>query len=273
MKISGCVVFYNPTAECIKNISSYYGILDKLYILDNSPAPLPQSAFSAYPKAEYIPFCRNIGIAGALKKGLALAVEGGYDFCLTMDQDSVFPPITREEAERRLSIKDISLYGIIGLNFNGYGKGEGLVQTDCWLTSGNFINVENYKKTSGFMEELFIDYVDFRLCEQFAAIGKKVAYYADLSLTHTIGNPIQKRIFGKTVTAMNHSPVRYYYRYRNALYLYRRNKKFYGGRYRHDLYIDTLKMLLFEKNRLLKLKMIKKGRKDAKRSVLGEYRP
>ena len=47
-------------------------------------------------------------------------------------------------------------------------------------------------------------------------------------ILHTIGNPIEIQFLGKTFYALNHSPIRYYYRYRNSYYLYHYvDKKFF----------------------------------------------
>ncbi len=274
MKIAGCVVLYNPLDECLSNIDSYIGLVDVLYVLDNSTDHNPEfvEKIKRIDKAEYIGFGANKGIAYALKVGVGRAAELGYDFCLTMDQDSLFPTVTRAELERRFGeIENLEDYGIIGLNFNSDGKEKKLVEIDCWLTSGNFINLSNYKLIDGFYADLFIDYVDVELNEQFRNIGKKIAYWNDLSLSHKIGEPVQHSFFGKKFTVMNHSPLRLYYRFRNARFLYKRNKKFYGKLYRHDLFIDIPKIILFERDKRAKLKMIKKGRADAKRGILGEY--
>lgn len=273
MRICGIVVLYNPSFDVIENILTYEEVLNKLYVCDNSDKKNTEllNNLSSFDNVEVIDLKGNKGIAKALKVGMDCAVRDDFDFCLTMDQDSKFPTEQIGKVLEYLNIDNINQYGIIGLNFNSQSYEKGLIETKTWLTSGNFINISNYKKISGFNEELFIDYVDFELNEQFAKIGKKTAFINEISLKHTIGNPIRKRMLFLKFTCMNHSPIRYYYRYRNSLYLYKCNKKFYKKKYKHDLYIETLKMILFEKNKIQKIKMIKKGRKDAKKGILGKY--
>ncbi|MDE6284809.1 MAG: glycosyltransferase [Bacilli bacterium] len=274
MRIAACVVLYNPENDCIENVNSYYSLVDKLYVLDNSTKynELLIDYIKSLPNAEYINLDGNKGIAHALKSGVGKATEESYDLCLTMDQDSKFPELTRAEIEERfIAIDNLQEYGIIGLNMNSTIEPKKLIVVQTWITSGNFIILENYKAIHGFKEELFIDFVDFDINEQFAQIGKKVAYWQDLSLEHKIGNPRSYNILGIKFTVMNHSPIRYYYRFRNALYLYKRDKKFYKKLYWHGLLIDIPKIILFEKKKLLKLKMIRKGRKDARGGRLGEY--
>lgn len=272
MKIAGCVVLYNPPDDCIGNIETYIGLVDVLFVMDNSTKHNAEliSSLKQNPKIEYTDFNANTGIAYALKIGVGKAVEKGYDLCLTMDQDSRFPLISREELyDRFASVSNLDDYGIIGLNFNSECKERELKEVKTWITSGNFIVLECYKKIKGFNADLFIDYVDFELNEQFYNIGKKIAVWQDWSLEHKIGNPERHSFFLIKFTVMNHSPIRLYYRYRNSLFLFKKNKRFYKNLYYHNLFIDIPKILLFETDRKKKLRMIKIGRRDAKLGNMG----
>ena len=273
MRICGVVVLYNPSIEVANNINSYINCIDELFVIDNSDVKNDNLLKKIHElrEATVIDMKGNKGIAAALNVGLACACKKGYDFCLTMDQDSLFPFEKMKIIEQYLLMENVDDYGIIGLNFNSNDDISELIETDCWLTSGNFINIKNYKQISGFNSDLFIDYVDIELNEQFHSIGKKVAYIRNVSLIHTIGNPKTIKFLWFNITCMNHSPIRYYYRYRNGLFLYRKNRKFYRKKYFHDLIIDLLKVIIFEENKRIKIKMIRKGRKDAKNNILGKY--
>ena len=273
MIIDGVVVLYNPEDAVYDNIKSYAPFLHRLFVLDNSDEKNSSliAKLSEFKNVAYISLAGNKGIAKALKEGMQLSLSDKADFTLTMDQDSIFPTERINEVTEYL-IKYQNEYAIIGLNVNKDEKEAKLVDVHELLTSGNFINNKFYQQIEGFKEELFIDYVDFDLCEQFSRIGKKIGYINNISIKHMIGNPIEFKFFGKTYHALNHNPIRYYYRYRNALYLYKQNRKFYRKKYKHDLYIDKLKIVLFEKNKKLKLKLIRRGRKDARKGVLGPYK-
>lgn len=275
MKIAGCVVLFNPEKDCFKNILSYLNLLDRLYVLDNSTEYNYEliDLICKFNNVEYISLNGNKGIAYALKLGVGKAIAGNYDFCLTMDQDSSFPKVIKEDIVTRLSsISNIEDFGIISLNYNGNKIDKKLVEVSSWITSGNFIVIKNYKLINGFNEQLFIDYVDFDLNEQFSKINKKIAYWNDLSINHKIGNPKRYNFLGFKFTVMNHSAIRLYYRFRNSLYLYKQNKKFYKKLYYHNLFVDIPKILFFEKYKIEKFRMIKKGRKDAKNGILGEFK-
>ena len=274
MKIAGCVVLYNPSDECLKNIKTYVELLDTLYVLDNSTVYNDEliRCLKQLPNVEYVGFDGNTGIAHALKIGANRALVEQFDLLLTMDQDSEFPVVSREEIENRFSKIRLNDYGIVSLGFNrGESTEKQLQEVSTWITSGNFIILENYKRIEGFREELFIDFVDFDLNEQFNRINKKIAIFQDLSIKHQIGNPKKYNFCGIKFTVMNHAPIRYYYRFRNALYLYHKNKKFYKKLYRKGLLVDIPKVILFEKDKRAKLKMIRQGRRDARHGKLGKY--
>jgi len=274
MTICGVVVLYNPGMDVYDNIKTYLNKINKLFVCDNSDNVNSEllDKLSLNPNVEIINMNGNQGIAKALRVGLDNAISGNYDFCLTMDQDSRFPTNRFDDMMSYLSMPSIDDYGIISANYIKKEKYDHkLIETKYLITSGNFVNVKNYKLIDGFMTDLFIDYVDLEICEQFYNIGKKLAYVDDIVLDHNLGNVLTKKVLFKTLRSMNHSPLRYYYRYRNCLYLYRRNKKFYKEKYKNEQK-NIIKMMLVEKNRKAKRKMIKLGKRDAKKGILGKYK-
>lgn len=276
MRIDAVVVLYNPGLEVFDNIVSYSSIVDTLFVVDNSTTvnkALIEKIEKECKNATYVPLNGNLGIAKALKEGLNRATLNGAEYCLTMDQDSKFPTAQIDNVKKYL-IDNKEEYGIISLNAKGVDKNDdftGLKDVDVWITSGNFIVIENYKKIEGFKEELFIDLVDFELCEQFHNINKKVGIIGEICLTHKIGEPMIKRFLWKKVKVDNHPPIRYYYQYRNTEYLYRRNKSFYARWHKEGYKVELVQMLLGE-NKKERLKMIRKGRKDGKKGILGPYK-
>ena len=272
MKIDGVVVLYNPEDSIYENILSSQKVLSKLFVIDNSTSPNIKivEQLKKLNNVEYVSLNGNQGIGKALKVGLELAVEDGADYCLTIDQDSVFPSESIDKIEAYL--KDNREYAIIATNYNGDDKETGLKEVLSWITSGNFINIDCYKQIKGFKEELFIDWVDFDLCEQFYSIGKKIAYIKEISIKHAIGEPTVIKILPfLKVTVDNHPAVRYYYYYRNFKALYKGNKKFYKD-FKRKVNKSLIIQYCFSKNRKENRKMIKRGLKDAKRGVLGPYK-
>jgi len=273
LKIGGCVVLYNPDVNVLDNISTYIDIVEELIVVDNSSRKaIFLECLKEMPKVKYVFMNGNKGIASALDKGIRILRDDGFDVVLTMDQDSKFP---YEEGGNILAIvnENFENYGILGLNFNAFvdNKTNKVIDVKTLITSGNFVKLSDYLDVNGFNTELFIDYVDFDFNNRLLVSGKKIGLIQDYSLIHKIGNPIEINLFGKTFYAMNHSPIRYYYRYRNSLYLYFRDKKFYRKLFLKEIFVNIPKMLLYEPNKLEKLKMIIRGVRDGINGRLGSY--
>lgn len=271
--VGSCTVLYNPNESVLTNLNSYSNCVDVSVVVDNSDTKNEISqSLKNDPNFIYIDMGGNKGIAAALNKGIEYLNSKNIDFALTMDQDSLFPTKYYPNILKLVN-KYKTDYSVIGLNFNQDNGGlDEIIEVPYWITSGNFVNISDFMSVGGFMNELFIDYVDFELGYKFKKNGFKICYLKDFSLKHTIGNPIEIHLFGKTYYAMNHSPIRYYYRYRNAYYLYHFvDRQFFKKEYYKEMIVNTLKMLIYEKNQKVKFSMIRKGIQDAKCKKMGKF--
>lgn len=271
--VGSCTVLYNPNESVLTNLNSYSNCVDVSVVVDNSDTKNEISqSLKNDPNFIYIDMDGNKGIAAALNKGIEYLNSKNIDFALTMDQDSLFPTKYYPNILKLVN-KYKTDYSVIGLNFNQDNGGlDEIIEVPYWITSGNFVNISDFMSVGGFMNELFIDYVDFELGYKFKKNGFKICYLKDFSLKHTIGNPIEIHLFGKTYYAMNHSPIRYYYRYRNAYYLYHFvDRQFFKKEYYKEMIVNTLKMLIYEKNQKVKFSMIRKGIQDSKCKKMGKF--
>lgn len=270
MSIGAVVVLYNPDDDVVDNIRTYLPIVDYLVAVDNSTvASRVAKELASGEKSETIDMGGNKGIAAALNAGCSRLIELGFEIALTMDQDSKFP-IEQSgnivKAVQRL-IKD---YAIVGLNYNNLPHGAGEITVPkYWLTSGNFLSLGAYEEVGGFNNELFIDYVDIEFDHRLQNAGMNLCYLNEYSLQHKIGNPIPISFFGRTYYAMNESPVRCYYRYRNSRYLYHTDKDYYGNKFWSEIFINIPKILLFEPEKKEKMRMVRRGLRDGGLGVLG----
>lgn len=271
--VGSCTVLYNPNESVLTNLNSYSNCVDVSVVVDNSDTKNEISqSLKNDPNFIYIDMDGNKGIAAALNKGIEYLNSKNIDFALTMDQDSLFPTKYYQDIMKLVN-KYKTDCSVIGLNFNQENGGlDEIIEVPYWITSGNFVNISDFMSVGGFMNELVIDYVDFELGYKFKKNGFKICYLKDFSLKHTIGNPIEIHLFGKTYYAMNHSPIRYYYRYRNAYYLYHFvDRQFFKKEYYKEMIVNTLKMLIYEKNQKVKFSMIRKGIQDAKCKKMGKF--
>lgn len=272
LKIGSCTVLFNPDRDVISNVETYKDLVDVCVVVDNSEK---KNEVSKYFEEEssyiYIDMHGNQGIAAALNAGIEYLHSVNMDMALTMDQDSLFPT-SDYLAIYQLIEKYKDEYSLIGLDVNRVDPSQEIVLVPYWITSGNFVNISDFYLAGKMNESLFIDYVDFDLGYRFKKAHLKIGYLSGYCITHTIGNPIPIHVLNKTFYALNHSPIRYYYRYRNAYYLYHYvDKEFFKKEYRREMFGSLIKMFIFEKKRNEKIKMIKKGLSDAKKRRLGKF--
>lgn len=276
MKLAGVVVWYNPSIEDIKNIETYIDELDKLYILDNS-AKKQNQKLKKVKKIEYIFNNGNIGIAKALNIAAQKAIKEGYDFLLTMDQDSKFKKGDLKKLKEIANTKNLKKVGIISPWHNTKLKLEKPKEKIDYpldvMTSGNLLNLDIYQKIGGFKDFLFIDGVDIEYCLNLRKNNYKVMRINDIELEHDLGNIFYRKIFKKEFMCDNHDYLRIYYMTRNYRYI----KKNY-----HDIapeFCNVLvkikglifKVIFYEKDKFRKLRSIVYGIKDYHLGKYGKY--
>lgn len=262
--VCGVVVFYKPTLENINNVNSYLDQVDFLVIVDNSESENKEltKKFKDNSKVEYVFNGQNLGIAKALNIGAEIAIQKGYKYLLTMDQDSI---ASENMVEKLLNaVEDKNNIGIISpLHTNKFNTHtrftKPLERLPHLMASGNLLNLQVYKKVGGFKDYYFIDYVDIEYCLRLQLHGFEVIRVNSVLLEHNEADMTERTLFKKKYYPLNHKPFRFYYKTRNLLLL----KNEYGKELKSlmkDLYIGygrvVIKMLLFEKQKLEKSRMI-----------------
>jgi rhamnosyltransferase len=275
LKTAGIVVLYNSQDEIIDTISSYLDQIDRLFVVDNSEVRRPVAEkIVGLPKTEYIGNGKNLGVAKALNIGAAQAMESGYDFLLTMDQDSRAPEGMVPALLACCGQRDLGEIGIISpfhITKNVPApKDKTCREVLTVMTSGNLLNLRVFKKVGPFMEQLFIDYVDHEYCLRLHEKGYKVLQCNGVFLEHTLGDIRIYRFLGLSLAATNHSVFRRYYMTRNRFFLLNKYKKTYPLYCRSQLknfWWEFLMVLLFEKRKIAKIRSIIKGYRDYKQGV------
>lgn len=277
IKVNGVVIWYNPTDENIKNIENYVGDLEKLYIVDNSSednSDKLEILQDIKNKIEYIPLLKNKGIAYALNIGLENSIKDKVDYLLTLDQDSSF--FEKEMLKKYFNLiekdkEDCALYGVATTAESR--KNEEMpdfTEVGMLITSGMMINLKKIDILGKFKEELFIDEVDIEYCYRALKLGEKVKKANNILLKHKIGNSKVYKIFGRKLTKVtHHNYIRRYYLIRNKLYMiqmFPEEQKAYKRRIRREI----KNIILFENDKLRKLKMCWLAYKDFKMGKMGE---
>lgn len=278
VKLAGMVTLYKPSKDNISNIKNYIDSIDKLYVFDNTDNIDNSDMLPKDKKIIYITEKENKGIAYSMNVCAQKAIEDGYNYLLTMDQDS---KMTSDIVNAMVNFLENTKEKNIGLisPYQDINSGDEIPDVEYedqieMMTSGNIISLEAYKKIDGFKSWLFIDCVDTDYCMNLHKNGYKVLRLNKVIMKHELGNLVVHHLFGKEYPCYNHNPMRRYYIARNNLYI---NQMY------HDIYPDycnrliriqkgqVKRILAFEKNKFNKLRMMYRGYKDFKKGIKGKY--
>ena len=280
LKLAGSLILYNPTDDDLNNIYSYIDDLDLLYIVDNSPKR-NDDRLPNFKKIKYIFNNENEGVAKPHNRVAAEVRKLGYNWLLTMDQDTYINKGVISKMKHIIETEDMSYIGIITpwhkTKLDVVKPKDEITYPIDTMTSGNLVNLEIHKKIGGFKEWLFIDGVDIEYCLNLGVNGYKIMQLNNLEIDHNLGDIFYKKFLGKNILITNHSAMRRYYQTRNYLYI----KEMYGNYPMYKSFCDVLvkkKQLIFGiifyekstlKEKVKELKAIKKGVDDYKLRKVG----
>jgi rhamnosyltransferase len=227
------IVLYNPTAEDLAFVGSMAASHDGV-VVDNSPAPLTDSG--AIGRMRYLHEPANVGIAKAQNDALdILKRQPQTSYYVFLDQDSRvgadYPQqIADEFARMRNTTGNLALLGPTVRHkddgeeyrsaFHKYQQlGDGLEIRREIISSGSCMSREALETVGANDASLFIDYVDFEWCWRAKAKGLVCGITPRVSILHQVGN--RELALGKYKVILS-APNRYFYQYRNYLWLVRR---------------------------------------------------
>jgi rhamnosyltransferase len=218
----------------------------------------------------------NRGVAAALNQGLRFAVQNGYEWALTLDQDSeAETSMVRRMLEACDRYADRDRVGIIAPQslFVSDGKctdfpddgtlTQRAVEVDLTHTSGNLVRLAVLGKVGLFREDLFVDQVDYEFCFRLRRAGLKIVVVTSALMRHRPGDLRSVRFLHKRVFCSNYSAVRRYYIARNGILISKQNRNWSFLR-RHSLLVvkEVAKVLLYEDHKWAKLRLTLLGVKD-----------
>lgn len=183
----------------------------------------------------------NLGIARAQNEGIEAARLFGASYVILFDHDSA--PATNMVAKLLVAAKRQAARGIkvagVGPNYLDarqnnpppFIKVSGLrvqrqfcispdsvVEVDYLIASGCLIPMSTIDEVGGMRDDFFIDYVDIEWGLRAKTKGFQSFGVCGAMMAHDLGDePIE--FFGKRYPL--HSPLRHYYHFRNAVWMYR----------------------------------------------------
>ena len=288
--VCGVIVTYNIGLKFYECFNAIINQVEKIVIVDNGSNEETLNVLKDI-KREYdiviIYNNVNMGIANALNLGVKYALDNKYEWLLTMDNDS---KATENMVQVMLNCYETcfkSDKNVVGM-FPGYIEKITIQDKEMCIstlgnysyneigfdnTSGNLVKLDIFKNVGYFKEELFIDSVDHDFCMRVKEAGKKMIKVKNAKLLHNLGNMKVYNIFGIKINCSNHSALRRYYVTRNRCYMRKRykNDKEYMKYDRKTFINENLKIILFEEDKINKIRMSIKGYKDFKKNKFGEF--
>lgn len=262
MKIIGVVTTYFPDFKKLQaNISTYLEQLDYLFIWENTPKE--KSRVAAFFKGQEKIIIRTTGDNESIAKDLNTitqwAIEHGYEYVLTMDQDSAFQPGDFPKYLDIVSQNDQNNIGLWTPAYKNTGS-KSLLEKEITMTSGSIVKTSVIKVCGFFSEELFIDLVDSEYCFRIHKNGYRIIQASPIVLKHQLG---YKKVNKWGIVTINYSALRTYYIVRNWFLVYRQypeqllatcgpKRKFYT----YTLLYRSVKIILFEDHKIDKLKAL-----------------
>lgn len=245
-KIVAIVVSYRPEQHILfRLLGKLSEQVNLIAVIDNGSGDALRLAIDtrAMPSVRFIPLSTNLGIATAQNIGVKWAKDAGADYVILFDQDS--DPESNmvshllHVAESKLAC-GVPLASVGPRYFDERQENpppfirvkgltverqpckciDSIVEVDYLIASGCLIPVSALDEVGWMREELFIDYVDIEWGLRAKHHGLKSFGVCAAMMRHDLGDePIT--FFGRKVPL--HSPLRHYYHFRNAVWMYRQN--------------------------------------------------
>lgn len=183
---------------------------------------------------------QNVGLAKGINIGINEAIKRGANLVSIFDQDSliptkffsevlnfinnykknksvaVFAPVyfnkITDESSAHVNLKPFRLIREKISNKKNY------VNPHYVITSGSLIPTDVLIDVGLMREELFIDFIDIEWCLRARKKNYEIVAMNNIMITHHLGD-YAVRFLGRRYPI--HSPLRMYYFFRNAIYLYR----------------------------------------------------
>ncbi len=246
LPVSAIIITYNPDAiKLSKLVHALKPQVEKIVMVDNcSNAESIKiiHALADQPSIFSVLLNENVGIAAAQNIGISHLQKLGAKYVILFDHDSI--PSDNMVDLLLDTLRQKELAGIkvaaIGPRYFDHRqnnpppfieiKGCRVVRHSCadrnivpvsyLISSGSLIPMETIDVVGGMREDLFIDYVDIEWGLRAATKGYLSFGVCSALMDHDLGDP---PIIFIGMSIPLHSPLRHYYLFRNAVWLYRQD--------------------------------------------------
>jgi rhamnosyltransferase len=284
--VCGIIVTFNPDEKLHMRIDALLQQVAEVVIIDNGSTMESIHMLKAvsHDNLEIHFNERNEGIASALNSGILRSKALGFNWALTVDDDSwPKPGMVESLCKTYRSMKNQAQIAIIAPNLHDpnidkwapflrprfgffykrtYCVDENLEDVTTVISSGTLLSIPIWGRIGGFREDFFIDYVDTEYCLRALSNGYKIVVACSARLDHRLGDRRKTQLGPFIIYPTFHSPDRWYYLGRNRIPMFRA----YGHLFPHWLLYDFIaglyglsRMLLFEDAKREKLSAFLRG--------------
>lgn len=255
------IVTYHPDEGFAGRLERVRSQFPLVIVVDNgSLSSVMPDAQAGLPQVYLVANQTNLGIAAALNQGVELAKQRGFEWVVTLDQDTV---VATEMLATFIDVYRRSGGGnvMIGSNYRDVHRRRNYIQcTNAYfmerktlITSGTLVPLELFDAIGFFREDYFIDSVDHEFCLRARAHGCRILISCSAVMEHNIGAHVAGASRLRQFMSVSHSPTRKYFIARNTIatvksYFFR--EPMWGMRQGWRLLSDFASILLFEREKL-----------------------
>jgi len=286
--VSAVVVTYQPDVLVLDNLRRLLRQIPAVIVVDNGSVGESAKVVEAAGNLAGIHLIRNganLGIATALNVGIRHALQAGFRWVATFDQDSTIPDLYLADMFRAYNASPAETK--VGMIVPGKCSpqatlpGPAIVAENSLysytltaITSGSLVKAEAFPAAGLFDERLFIDFVDVDFCLRLREQGFRVLIAKAVTLAHELGDKQTCKRLGIRLSFRTHAVWRHYYIMRNRVLLYRRFFRVFPLWALFDaglIMFDFAKMICLEDQTAFRLQTSVKGLADGLRGRTGRH--
>ena len=269
------IVSYHPDERFTERLAKLNDQFAAVYWVDNTPGAVVGTEYKRDLQVNYLSRGVNTGLATALNMGCEAALNAGFQWVVTFDQDSVVADDFLQQQIAFRENSDLSTF-ILGCNYTDsdnldtprFRVGNHVIACTTVITSGCLMCLPVWNELGKFRDDYFIDGIDHEICLRGRSRGFVVARHGRVLMKHRIGERSARiRIFPYL-----HTPVRKYYGMRNGvrnIIQYASSEPLWAARKIATLTWEIVIALLLEPDRQRKYRAMFRGLRDGVRDEMG----
>lgn len=269
------VVSYFPDEKFVRRLIELRKQFAAVYWVDNTPGAAAASKHPGDMDVNYLSQGANAGLGNALNTGCTAALEDGFEWVVTFDQDSDIAADFLCKQIAAWQESDSSTF-VLGCNYSAadsgetprFREGDYVVACKTVITSGCLMCLPVWDDLGKFREDYFIDGIDHEICLRGRSRGFVVARHGRVLMKHRIG----ERSANFRILPYLHTPVRKYYSMRNGtqnIIRYATSEPLWAVRKSATLAWEFVIALLLEPDRSKKMRAMFRGLRDGLTSRMG----